>query len=323
MIYRAYGRSIESDHPLPELEPATSAKADLRIIWNARLDLPADATWSTLWRFSDGEPWVTVGRTSAARYLRFGRLADFRMSEQAIEIASRGHVRDATLRHLLLDQALPVALAGGGALVLHASAVCIGGHAVLFMGEAGAGKSTLAAFLGRDGSPVLADDGVLIEETGTEIRAVPSYPGLRLFPDAVAGTAIEEAGVEVAEYSRKRRILAAADSKLFHGVPAPVGLVYELSPGGACAFERLSRRDATVAMLKHAYRADVEGAAQLESQLDRVAHSSSALEIWRLTYPRDWASAPAVARAVAAHAATYHLGALRPHGVDYRRWLAK
>lgn len=303
MIYRAYGRSIESDRPLPELETAAAPRADFRIVWNARIHIPADANWTTLWRFSDGEPWVTVARTASARHMRFGHLAEFRISDDVIEIAPRGRVAETTLRHLLLDQALPVALASAGALVLHASAVCLDGRAVLFMGEGGAGKSTLAALLGSAGCPVLADDGVLLEESGGEIRAVPSYPGLRLMPDAMSAAAIDRVDVEVAEYTRKRRILAAADPARFQRVPAPVGRLYALSAGAACAFEPLSRRDATMAMLKHAYRADVEGPDELRSQLDLIARASTSLDVWRLVYPRDWAAAPSIARAVAAHAA--------------------
>lgn len=303
MIYRAYGRSIESDHPLPELEAADAARAEFRVVWDARVHVPAGASWTTLWRFSDGEPWVTVARTSSARHLRFGRFAEFRVSDGLIEIAPRGRVAVSTLRHLLLDQALPLALAASGALVLHASAVCVGGRAVLFIGEAGSGKSTLAALLARRGCPVLADDGVLLEQSAGGIRAVPSYPGLRLFPDPSAAALIDQADAEVAEYTRKRRILAAADPGLFRASPAPVGRAYMLSPGGETAFERLSMRDAAMAIVQHAYRVDIEERTELEAQLNLIARSASALDVWRLTYPRSWATAADVSRAIAAHAA--------------------
>ena len=49
------------------------------------------------------------------------------------------------------------------ALYLHAAAVHIDGRTHVFIGEKGAGKSTLSLALGRAGGTVLADDHVLIE----------------------------------------------------------------------------------------------------------------------------------------------------------------
>jgi len=55
----------------------------------------------------------------------------------------------------------------GGAIPLHASAVALGGRAVVFVGGSGLGKSTLAAALcdELDGS-LLADDAAVIERRG-------------------------------------------------------------------------------------------------------------------------------------------------------------
>jgi dephospho-CoA kinase len=301
MMYRAYGRFVESDRALPELDVVPSALPDLHIRWNAGVHPPVDAHWSTLWRFSDGEPWVTVARTGDDRYLRFGRFADFRVSNGEIAVAPRGRAAEATIRHLLLDQALPLALAAGGDLVLHASAVCIAGRAVLLAGEAGAGKSTLAALLAREGWPVLADDGVLLEGSAP-VLAIPSYPGLRLFADSCGAAQVDVHDGDVAEYTRKRRVVPRAHPSLFQSASVPVGRVYVLEAGAELGFERLSQRDAVVHLVQHTYRADTEERSGLAAQLDAIARVGSELEAWRLTYPRDLSRAADVAREAAAHA---------------------
>lgn len=63
----------------------------------------------------------------------------------------------------------------GGAIPLHASAVAIGGRAVVLVGGTGLGKSTLAAALcDSEGASLLADDAVVIERRGDsyEVLAV-------------------------------------------------------------------------------------------------------------------------------------------------------
>lgn len=70
--------------------------------------------------------------------------------------------------------------------VLHASAVLVGNHAVLFCGKSGAGKSTLAAALNRRGYPLIADDICAISP-GADGRpeAAPDGRCLKLWQDAV------------------------------------------------------------------------------------------------------------------------------------------
>ena len=88
MTYRAYGRVVASDRPLPELEPAAGTAA-ITIAWASRIPAQAAAGWTTLWRFSTGEPWVTTARVNGARWLRFGSFADCAISDHRIDVAPR------------------------------------------------------------------------------------------------------------------------------------------------------------------------------------------------------------------------------------------
>jgi hypothetical protein len=301
MTYRAYGRTIASDRPLPELETA-DAIADLTITWDGRAHFADGGRWTTLWRFSTEEPWVTTARVNGVRHLRFGRFADVALSPRRIEVSRRGHASDVTLRHLVLDQALPLALASEGALVVHASAVASGHRASVLAGRAGAGKSTLAALLAREGMRVIADDGVVLEGRAPDVRVVASYPGLRVYRDSAEAAGLDVTRTaDVAEYSRKVRIIPPRASYDSQPESLTLAAMYSLAPGeSAVRLERLTRRDAAMAVLEHAYRIDPGDRSGLEAQMDAVA--TVAPDVWRVSYPRDLERAAAVASAVAAHA---------------------
>lgn len=83
-------------------------------------------------------------------------------SPRAIEKLRHGYVR-ALLRDL------------HGHLSVHASAVALGGRAVVFVGPSGVGKSTVAAEMClQQGAELLADDVVLFDVGADGVRVVPS-----------------------------------------------------------------------------------------------------------------------------------------------------
>ena len=67
-----------------------------------------------------------------------------------------------------------------GVVCLHASAVAINRRAIVFVGDAGAGKSTTAMAMGRLGYPIISDDIVPIYEDAGVTYAQPGYPRMRL-----------------------------------------------------------------------------------------------------------------------------------------------
>jgi chloramphenicol 3-O-phosphotransferase len=73
-----------------------------------------------------------------------------------------------------------------GVLALHASAVVVDDAAVLLLGGAGAGKSTLAAAMARQGHAVVSDDVAAISWRYGRPWVRPGYPRLRLWPDSGA-----------------------------------------------------------------------------------------------------------------------------------------
>ena len=180
--YRFADLILASAFAIPELPRAAGFPSiDLSI---GPLESGAPRTWRHAWTVPGGRTWMRVAPTRDGHVIQFPGYAEFAVTPRTIVCAPRRGLPLATLRHLLLDQVLPAIIASPRRLVLHASAVTVDGGAVGFLGRAGAGKSTLAAAMARRGARVVTDDALLIEVGPEGPRAIPSYPGLRLWPEA-------------------------------------------------------------------------------------------------------------------------------------------
>jgi hypothetical protein len=104
-------------------------------------------------------------------------IVDFRDSDEEL------------LEHRLASSAICTLLALRGDLVLHAGAVEVDGHALVFCGPTTRGKSTLVRTLGESGRPVLGEDGIAISLEG-EPRAFPGARGVRMRNGDGSGVAL-------------------------------------------------------------------------------------------------------------------------------------
>lgn len=85
----------------------------------------------------------------------------------------------------LLGPVMGLVLRLRGLLCLHASAVVIMDQAIAFMAPPGYGKSTLATAFAKMGHPVLTDDKLVLVVEETQLKVLPSYPLIRLLPEAI------------------------------------------------------------------------------------------------------------------------------------------
>lgn len=72
-----------------------------------------------------------------------------------------------------------------GVICLHASAVVINHQAVIFVGDAGAGKSTTSATFAKIGYSILSDDIVALVDQTDQFWVQPAYPRVRLWSPSV------------------------------------------------------------------------------------------------------------------------------------------
>jgi hypothetical protein len=304
--------ALESDLSLPELEWAKNHKPGIRfLISRTALSDGADCEWLHTWTLPDGTPWLAIGRQERGYLLRFQEMVDFVVSRDAREILcyAASDTPSETLRHLLLDQVLPLVLSWRGQFVLHGSAVLTPKGTIAFVGDSGSGKSTLASSFTEDGMAVLTDDCLLLEEEEGSLTAIPSYPGVRLWPkvvDAVLGKG--RALAELAHYTEKKRLNRSAGIH-FSTRPAKLGRLYFLAPVeedeeiANVRIKPLSSRDAVVEMVKYTYLIDVTDRLRLRQEFERLSRVATQPLFYRLWFPRDLSRLGEVRRAILTDAA--------------------
>jgi len=290
--YEISGVTLSSEIPLPELTPHAAAAPDWTFAIAAGRLAPRTPAWFHVWRVNGGRPVLSFGRDPRGYLLRFHGRADFvvDLARSSIVCWRRSNASLATVRHLLLDQVMPLVLSRESRLVLHAAAVSTPRGAVAFVGATGSGKSTLAAAVAALGFPLLCDDCLVVEPSADGFVAGSFYPGARLYPDSVR--AVGMAGVpssSVGRFSTKRRI---ASSRLpFLGDSAPLAGVFLLEGGPrrrareALRVTRLSRRDALVALVACTFYLDVRDSASVRRGFEMQSHLVQATPVSRLSYP--------------------------------------
>ncbi len=93
---------------------------------------------------------------------------------------------DRILTSYLLGNLIAMALRLSGSLVLHGNAACIGGQTLAWVGDKGAGKSTLSAAMLEAGHPLVTDDQVVLREAVDGWRPAYGVPRIRLWPESLA-----------------------------------------------------------------------------------------------------------------------------------------
>ncbi len=266
---------------------------------------PLGLTMFHEWTSPDGSPWLSFYRRDTGYLLRFAELADFQVSPdgRSVRCWPAPNVSDETIRHLHLNQVLPLALSRQGRLVFHASAVEIDERAIAFVGASGSGKSTLAASFATNGFPFLTDDGLLVEETHGRLCIAPSHPSIRLWDDSQE--ALLAAGAPMAppvQFTTKSRFLAG-EQIAFCDEPRPFRRMYFLGEGRARkpVFERMSAGALLIELVKHSFMLDIDERKMLAAHFEELADLVRRPIFFKLDYPRSYEVLAEVRKAVKEH----------------------
>ncbi|MBZ9760492.1 serine kinase [Mesorhizobium sp. CA8] len=241
-FYKAYGLVVSSEVALPELEPAAPATPDLEIAVGP-VDFPETASHrATAFLFE-----------ATRQYLSWQAVGTFMISGRRIEVDPAPRVDDPLLAFPLLGPVMALALHQRGLLVLHASAIAVGGRSVIFMGDKGAGKSTTAGAMIRAGHRLLTDDVVALDLSDPERPMIlPGFPQLKLAADAAGAIRLEQAEVRPQVHPQ----IDKAQHRLHDGFAAeavPVSRIYVLERGARAAISPLTGAAALPAIIKFSY----------------------------------------------------------------------
>lgn len=243
-FYKAYGLTIGSDVALPELQPAVPTAPDIVIaVGPVDFAIPA-MEGGTAFRF---EP--------TRQYLSWQAVGTFLISDASrVDVDPAPGVDDALLAFPLLGPVLALALHQRGLLVLHASAIAVGGQSVIFMGDKGAGKSTTAGAMIRAGHLLLTDDVVALDLSDpSRPMILPGFPQLKLARDAADAIRIGQAEVRPQVHPQ----IDKAQHRLHDGFAreaVPAARIYVLEQrGGRAATTPLPGAGALPAIIKFSY----------------------------------------------------------------------
>ena len=310
--YRVSDLALASNIPLPELVPATVSNVECRFeLLPPGNPSAGDFTWFHEWTIQseDGEdggekPWVQFAHHDNGYLMRFPSCGDFIVSADAQEIQCRPlpGTPALTVRHLLLDQIVPLVLSRRERIVLHASAVLTTHGVLAFAGRSGEGKSTLATSFAQTGCELVSDDCLVLRKQQGSWIALPSYPGVRLWPSAADVLFRNSAQVaDVAHYTLKRRVSDTAMLPFSTG-PAPLRHIFFLAEDtSAVSIKKLSTTQAFLALIEFAYNFDITDTDFLRTQFQTVGQLAEEVQSAFIQYPREYTSLPAVRETVFNH----------------------
>ena len=264
--YLICGLAMSSDVPMSGLRPkALSGPPDLLVVTRDPRPWASDGRASESVRYvsdekgESGSALIVWRRPDGTHRLRYSEGAEFIVSNDASRIDVRW---DAPLTHAdavvyLVGPVLGFVMRLRGIVPLHASAVVVGSRAVLFVGDAGAGKSTTAAAFAARGYPVLSDDVVRIVEREDDVLACPSHPRLTVWPESAEALFGSPDALPTLTPTYSKRYLEIEGRYRYQSTPAPIEVIYVLGERAAtphALFVRtLTLQAALMALVRNTY----------------------------------------------------------------------
>ena len=310
-MYRVFDLVLQSELWLPDELGSSAEKADLLI--HVCPDAAFDEyrfEWFHEWKSPDGGTMIAAAKFEDEYLLRFPGLADFHLSpsKSAIRVLPAGGVDESTLAHLLLDQVIPRWQSHRGHLVVHASSVELpSGVIVGFLGSSGSGKSTLASSFFASGARMVSDDCLMLELQNKVVYAVPPYSGLRLWEDSRNRLFPSKTGFEtMAHYTSKQQMIlqtGGVDGSVF-SLPLKALFLLDraeepLVAGNINIEPESSGSFAAAALIESVFALDLSSGAEVQRNFQHVGEIfSGSLQIFRLSYPRDYGLLPRVREAI-------------------------
>jgi hypothetical protein len=293
--YRAYGLTLESDFPLPALEPwAGGGTPEVRVV-----EAPSSAcvppSPSGEWGFALTSETAVVPIPEIGVFsIRAGREMRAYLEPAASRLRAAQYATGNMLGMLLYQR---------GLLVLHASSVRAGAAAVALLGPCGAGKSSTAAALYAVGMPLVADDNTAIRFERDQAILLPGAPALKLFAGAAAVLGVPDEELYFIDDPYEKCGYRARRG--FSLAPVPLAAVYVLADEdemvSAHDFERLAPQQALLYLLAHSVpgRQAHPGGAPVFRACARLANQ---VPVYRVRTFSRLAELPATAQRIRAHA---------------------
>lgn len=316
-LYAGFGLRIESDLPIPGLEPLPALPPvdlniwqEVRPEWIRQLPAPEGPPWRAgLTRDENGEPIIRVWRFTRGegKFIRvcYRSGNEFLIDQEArdIWVLTREPRSPEHIALFLLGPILTFVLRLRGVVCLHASAVVVDGKAIVLVGERGAGKSTLAAAFARAGYLVLADDNVPLLIAGEGFTVLPAYPRVRLWAEAAAGLYGPAADLPHLAPDLPKGYLDLARDGHFQRKPTALDAIYRLGArvenSDIISIQNLSAREALIILAENTFGSLILDYDQRAAEFQFLGELAARVPLLRLVAPDDLAGLDSVVDALA------------------------
>jgi hypothetical protein len=249
--YYLAGQRIASDFPLPGLIPWSGQSDGGEEITIRRCRLPSSLSSATA-KFPDGQcngNELLLNIPEAARYLIRGG------TEILVDQVPNSNQGDVSA--YLLGTAFGVLCHQRGTPPLHASAIDVADGCVAFVGDSGAGKSTMVAALAARGHQVISDDICVLEPGPQGLRVWPGLNRLRLWEDAMMALGCDQPGIEREFRGFNKYLIPLKPARNLQNARR-LRRVYQLdtaADGEQATISRLQGADAVEVLMQNIYRA--------------------------------------------------------------------
>jgi hypothetical protein len=246
--YTIAGLAVSSEIPLPGLieRPPANAPADIEI----RLERVPARLDEAVARGPNWEMAADLFLLRVPNVARFLMCGGRRIAVDAVP----GGCRDAAI--FLVGTVFGILLHQRGRMALHASAIAVGGQAVLFCGPSGAGKSTLAAALGNAGYPLLSDDLCAVDvQDRSRPLVYPDGRQLKLWDESVAALGLRRLAGSTVRSGIQKYYVAPQLASVCE--PLPILAIYSLCADHRCSnwvIDELHGMAAATSIRDNAYR---------------------------------------------------------------------
>lgn len=266
-----FGLRVRSPRPIPYAPPlAAAGAADLY------LHLRTLPDWlETIERepyFRADEPRFTVDRCANGAFVfRYPDATAFVLDGPDVWMAWSDPLIFEDACTYLVGPILAFVMRLRGAACLHASAVELDGRAIAIAGAAGAGKSTLAAALVAEGGALIAEDVVALEGEGARLLCIPSYAGIRLWPESAELLFGRRDALPLISPTWDKRMLETAAI----ATRRELAVIYLLDRGEGTSIAPVAPHEALLRLVASSYRGELLDASMRRREFELFGAASS------------------------------------------------
>ena len=294
--YYLAGLRIVSEIALPGLMACAHQIGSSVSIRRARLPETLSSVTAVFPEGQCNENELLFNIPDAARYLiRSG-------SEILVDQAANSNPGDVAA--YLLGTAFGVLCHQRGTYPLHGSAIDIVDGCVAFVGNSGAGKSTMVAALASRGHQVISDDLCVFEASEQGVRVWPGLNRLRLWEDALAALDCDQPGIE-REFRGLNKYLVPTQPIRNPQNPRRLQRVYQLAAaadGDPTTITRLQGAATVEVLMQNIYRVAIaERMGRKANLFVTCAAAAREVPVYRFSRPLGFQILPDVLKVLEEH----------------------